>query len=84
MDKPVKLIPTPSVAGYQKTKKADSVRDKRAEILLKESDIEHFWELIGNLIDDEAKQLSLGRNIKKLALPNATNQIVDEVEKILK
>jgi len=52
--------------------------------LLKEIDIERFSELIGNLIDDETKQLSLGKNIKKLALPNATNQIADEVEKILK
>jgi UDP-N-acetylglucosamine--N-acetylmuramyl-(pentapeptide) pyrophosphoryl-undecaprenol N-acetylglucosamine transferase len=82
--KPVIFIPSPNVAEDHQTKNAESVSDEQAAILLKESDIERFSELIGNLIDDEAKQLSLGRNIKKLALPNATKQIVDEVEKILK
>ena len=82
--KPVIFIPSPNVAEDHQTKNAESVSDKQAAILLKESDIERFSEVIGNLIDDEAKQLSLGRNIRKLALPNATNQIVDEVEKILK
>ena len=82
--KPVIFIPSPNVAEDHQTKNAEAVSDKQAAILLKESDIEGFSELIGNLIDDDAKQLSLGRNIKKLALPNATNQIADEVEKILK
>jgi len=82
--KPVIFIPSPNVAEDHQTKNAESVSDKQAAILLKESDIEQFSELIENLIDDEAKQLSLGKNIKKLALPNATNQIADEVEKILK
>lgn len=82
--KPVIFIPSPNVAEDHQTKNAESVSDKQAAILLKESDIERFSEIIENLIDDEAKQLSLGANIKKLALPNATNQIVDEVEKILK
>ena len=82
--KPVIFIPSPNVAEDHQTKNAESVSDKEAAILLKDSDIEGFSELIGNLIDDDAKQLSLGRNIKKLALPNATNQIADEVEKILK
>jgi len=82
--KPVIFIPSPNVAEDHQTKNAESVSDKKAAILLKESDIEGFSEVIGNLIDDEEKQLSLGKNIKKLALPNATNQIADEVEKILK
>ncbi len=82
--KPVIFIPSPNVAEDHQTKNAESVSDQQAAILLKESDIERFSELIGNLIDDQARQLSLGRNIKKLALPNATKQIADEVEKILK
>ena len=82
--KPVIFIPSPNVAEDHQTKNAESVSDKQAAILLKESDIERFSERIENLIDDEAKQLSLSKNIKKLALPNATNQIADEVEKILK
>lgn len=82
--KPVIFIPSPNVAEDHQTKNAESVSDKQAAILLKESDIEQFSEIIRNLIEDEARQLSLGRNIKKLALPNATKEIADEVEKILK
>jgi len=35
-------------------------------------------------LEDEQKQVLMCENIKKLALPNATKQIADEVEKILK
>ena len=40
--------------------------------------------IIERLLENEKEQISLGEKIKKLALPNATKQIVDEVEKILK
>jgi UDP-N-acetylglucosamine--N-acetylmuramyl-(pentapeptide) pyrophosphoryl-undecaprenol N-acetylglucosamine transferase len=82
--KPVIFIPSPNVAEDHQTKNAKAVTDKKAAILLKESDIEGFSEFVGSLIQDEALQISLSKNIKKLALPNATKQIADEVEKILK
>jgi len=35
------------------------------------------------LIADESLQQRLSENIKKLALPNATKDIVEEIEKLL-
>ena len=82
--KPVIFIPSPNVAEDHQTKNAKSVTDLSAAILLKESEISRLPEVIEQLLGDEQKQISLSQNIKKLALPNATKQIADEVEKILK
>lgn len=82
--KPVIFIPSPNVAEDHQTKNAESVTNKEAAILLKESDISRFSDCLGNLIKDKTLQALLAKNIKKLALPNATKQIADEVEKILK
>jgi UDP-N-acetylglucosamine--N-acetylmuramyl-(pentapeptide) pyrophosphoryl-undecaprenol N-acetylglucosamine transferase len=82
--KPVIFIPSPNVAEDHQTKNAASVSDQDAAILLKESDIDQFAKVVGDLVDNEEVQISLGKNIKKLALPDATKRIADEVEKILK
>lgn len=82
--KPVIFIPSPNVAEDHQTKNAASVSDQNAAILLKESDIDQLIKVIRGLVDNEEFQISLGKNIKKLALPDATKRIVDEVEKILK
>ncbi len=83
--KPTIFIPSPNVAEDHQTKNAQAVADKNAAILIKESDLDsdfqnHFSELISN----EEKQSELSTNIETLALVNATNAIVDEVEKLLK
>ncbi|MGI9532748.1 undecaprenyldiphospho-muramoylpentapeptide beta-N-acetylglucosaminyltransferase [Lutimonas sp.] len=82
--KPVIFIPSPNVAEDHQTKNARSVTDKDAALLLTEENISELPMMIDQLIKDERLQESLSKNIKKLALPNATKQIVDEVEKILK
>ncbi len=82
--KPVIFIPSPNVAENHQTKNAKSIVDKHAAILLRESELETFPIVFETLIKDEGKQGSLSENIKELALPNATNHIVSEVEKLLK
>jgi len=82
--KPVIFIPSPNVSEDHQTKNARSITDKDAAILLKEDNIDDLPSIINRLVKDDSAQLSLSNNIKKLALPNATKQIVDEVEKILK
>ncbi len=81
--KPTIFIPSPNVAEDHQTKNAKAISDKHAAILLKESDLETFPILFESLIKDEGKQESLSENIKELALPNATNHIVNQVEKLL-
>ncbi len=81
--KPVIFIPSPNVAEDHQTKNAMSVLDNDAAILIKEKDMENFESTFEKLINDSEKQKILGKNIKQMALPNATSDIVDQIEKIM-
>ncbi|WP_296313656.1 undecaprenyldiphospho-muramoylpentapeptide beta-N-acetylglucosaminyltransferase [Winogradskyella sp. UBA3174] len=83
--KPVIFIPSPNVAEDHQTKNAKAIVDKNAAILIKEKDLEsEFKKQFSNLISNKEKQKDLSENIEALALVNATNDIVDEIEKLLK
>ena len=83
--KPVIFIPSPNVAEDHQTKNAKSIVDKKGALMLKESDIDSQFSLVFEaLLKDLGKQEQLSTNIKKLALPNATKQIVDEIVKLIK
>jgi UDP-N-acetylglucosamine--N-acetylmuramyl-(pentapeptide) pyrophosphoryl-undecaprenol N-acetylglucosamine transferase len=83
--KPVIFIPSPNVAEDHQTKNAQSIVDKKGAIMLKESELEEQFSLVFEaLLKDPGKQDQLSTNIKQLALPNATKQIVDEIVKLIK
>lgn len=83
--KPVIFVPSPNVAEDHQTKNAMAIVDKDAAMIIKEEDLEaDFENKFSQLIASPEKQNKLGSNIKKLALVNATKQIADEVEKLLK
>nr|WP_299175376.1 undecaprenyldiphospho-muramoylpentapeptide beta-N-acetylglucosaminyltransferase [uncultured Allomuricauda sp.] len=82
--KPVIFIPSPNVTEDHQTKNANALVNKEAALLLKENELdEKFEETFSELMDSNSMQDSLGTNIKKLALPKATEHIVDEIEKLL-
>ncbi|WP_100610054.1 undecaprenyldiphospho-muramoylpentapeptide beta-N-acetylglucosaminyltransferase [Confluentibacter lentus] len=82
--KPVIFIPSPNVAEDHQTKNAMALVDKDAAIIIKEEDLDaDFENKFSQLIVSSEKQKQLGKNIKELALVNATNEIVDEVVKLL-
>jgi len=81
--KPVIFIPSPNVSEDHQTKNAMAITDKNAAILIKETELEDFQEQFENLLVNEEKQLELSKNIKLLALPKATEDIVNEVEKLI-
>ncbi|EDM43764.1 N-acetylglucosaminyl transferase [unidentified eubacterium SCB49] len=82
--KPVIFIPSPNVAEDHQTKNAMSISSKGAAIVLKETDADQNFESeLALLLKDEQKQKQLSENIKKLAKPDATNEIVAEVIKLL-
>lgn len=82
--KPVIFIPSPNVAEDHQTKNALAIVNNDAAMLIKEEDLEvDFKNKFSQLIQSPEKQKHLGDNIKKLALVNATNQIADEVVKLL-
>jgi UDP-N-acetylglucosamine--N-acetylmuramyl-(pentapeptide) pyrophosphoryl-undecaprenol N-acetylglucosamine transferase len=83
--KPVIFIPSPNVAEDHQTKNAMAIVNQEAALLIKEDDLEvDFENKFSQLMASQDKQKQLGTNIKKIALTNATKQIADEVEKLLK
>ncbi|WP_028890210.1 undecaprenyldiphospho-muramoylpentapeptide beta-N-acetylglucosaminyltransferase [Tenacibaculum ovolyticum] len=81
--KPTIFIPSPNVAEDHQTKNAKSIVDKHGAILVKENELDTFPIVIETLLKDKGKQQSLSENINELALPNATNDIVNEIEKLI-
>lgn len=83
--KPTIFIPSPNVAEDHQTKNAKAIVDKNGALLIKESDLDFQFETVFfDLISNENKQIELSQNIKKLALPNATKTIVEEIKKLIK
>ncbi|MFT6981621.1 MAG: UDP-N-acetylglucosamine--N-acetylmuramyl-(pentapeptide) pyrophosphoryl-undecaprenol N-acetylglucosamine transferase [Crocinitomicaceae bacterium] len=83
--KPAILVPSPNVAEDHQTKNAMALVEKNAAILVK--DIEAKEQLIPaalELIENEYACEGLIKNIQPLGKPNATVEIVDELEKIAK
>jgi UDP-N-acetylglucosamine--N-acetylmuramyl-(pentapeptide) pyrophosphoryl-undecaprenol N-acetylglucosamine transferase len=82
--KPVVFIPSPNVAEDHQTKNALSISERNAAILIRESEAEqNFKSVFSGLLIDTIMQQRLSENIKKLAKPNATKDIVAEIEKLL-
>ncbi len=83
--KPVIFIPSPNVAEDHQTKNANAVVEKDGAILIKEEDLDVDFENKFSLLNSsKERQELLSKNIKKLALVNATKDIADEVEKLLR
>ena len=83
--KPTIFIPSPNVAEDHQTKNAKAISDKNGAILIRESELETQFETVfSDLISSESKQAELSQNIKKLAKPNATKDIVEEIVKLIK
>ncbi len=82
--KPVVFIPSPNVAEDHQTKNAKAIVEKKGALLLKESELEvQFEPLFTDLLSNETLQKELSVNIKKLAKPNATLDIVNEIIKLV-
>lgn len=82
--KPTIFIPSPNVAEDHQTKNAQAIAAKNGAILLKESELEaQFQTVFSDLVANEKKQIELGQNIKMLAKPNATKEIVEEIIKLV-
>ncbi len=82
--KPVLFIPSPNVAENHQAKNAMAVVEKDAALMITEDELtERFDPCFFSFLKDEARLKKFSQNIKTLALPNATSDIVDEVEKLV-
>jgi UDP-N-acetylglucosamine--N-acetylmuramyl-(pentapeptide) pyrophosphoryl-undecaprenol N-acetylglucosamine transferase len=83
--KPVIFIPSPNVSEDHQTKNAKAILDKNGALLIKENELDATFEpIFSNLVFNENLQKELSENIKKLARPNATKDIVEEIIKLIK
>ncbi len=82
--KPVIFVPSPNVAEDHQTKNAMALAEKNAAVIVKDiSAVEMLVPEVLKLISDEAKQDELRLNIAQLARPEATENIVNEIIKLI-
>ncbi len=82
--RPVVFVPSPNVAEDHQTKNAMALTSRDAAVMVQDTDaqeklVSEALELLANT----DKCARLGKNIKALAKPRATEDIVDELEKLL-
>lgn len=84
LGKPCILVPSPNVAEDHQTKNARALSDKGAAILVKDSEArEHLIDEIIATLHDPKKLQEMSTEIKKLALPDSDEKIVDQIIKII-
>ena len=83
--KPCILVPSPNVAEDHQTKNAMALVEKDAAFFVADKDSkEKLVDEALKLLFDEQRAGKLSENIAKLAKPNATEDIVNEIEKLIK
>lgn len=83
--KPTVLVPSPFVAEDHQTKNAMALVSKQAAILVKDSEAKQvLFGTVFSLINDTELQEKLSQNIRQLGRLNATQDIVNEIEKLVK
>lgn len=84
LGKPCILVPSPNVAEDHQTKNARALSDKGAALLVTDAEArEKLVDEIISLIADKKQLEDMSKEIKKLALPDSDEKIVDEIVKIL-
>jgi UDP-N-acetylglucosamine--N-acetylmuramyl-(pentapeptide) pyrophosphoryl-undecaprenol N-acetylglucosamine transferase len=82
--KPTVLVPSPNVAEDHQTKNARSLVDVNAAFMVQDDDArETLVDEILKLVSDDQRCVTYSANMKKLAKPNATHDIVNELEKLI-
>lgn len=81
--KAVVFVPLPTAAEDHQTKNAQSLADKDAAIVVKNSETpEKLLPTVFDLLKDEEKIRTMEENIAKFARPNAAEDIVNEIDKV--
>jgi UDP-N-acetylglucosamine--N-acetylmuramyl-(pentapeptide) pyrophosphoryl-undecaprenol N-acetylglucosamine transferase len=79
--KPVILVPSPNVAEDHQTRNAVALVEKNAAILVSDADAaQSLIPVALEAVHNAGRLEELSANIRKLALPDAANRIVDEIE----
>lgn len=82
--KPAILVPSPNVAEDHQTKNAQALVNEKAALMVTDQNApQQLVDKALKLLFDNAGTNQLAQNISRLARPNATEAIVDEIEKII-
>jgi UDP-N-acetylglucosamine--N-acetylmuramyl-(pentapeptide) pyrophosphoryl-undecaprenol N-acetylglucosamine transferase len=82
--KPCILVPSPNVAEDHQTKNAKALVEKDAAVMIRDKDaVETLVDESLKLLFDEKLATRLSTNIATLAKPDATKDIVNELERLL-
>jgi UDP-N-acetylglucosamine--N-acetylmuramyl-(pentapeptide) pyrophosphoryl-undecaprenol N-acetylglucosamine transferase len=85
VSRPSILIPSPNVAEDHQLKNAKSIEEKDACICIEEKDLDLiFKNKINLLLNDQNLRDDLSYNMSKIAMPNASEDIVELIKKHLK
>lgn len=85
LGKPAILVPSPNVAEDHQTKNALALSSRAAAVLLPDADaLRELTPRALALVSDAPQCAALSREITKLALPSASEKIVDEIERLVK
>jgi UDP-N-acetylglucosamine--N-acetylmuramyl-(pentapeptide) pyrophosphoryl-undecaprenol N-acetylglucosamine transferase len=82
--KPVILVPSPNVAEDHQTKNAMALVQKNAAVLVKDIDAKNLLvDKTIELLNDKSACADLSKNIKTLAIADAPERILKEIEKLI-
>lgn len=82
--KPVIFVPSPNVAEDHQTKNAQALVKENAALMVKDTDaVDDLLPIAFKLLQDKEKQNELSENIKKMAKPKATEEIVSIIFKMI-
>ncbi len=83
--KPVLLVPFPFAAEDHQTKNAMTLVQKNAARMVKDSEMQDkFWNTLSEICESENVRNEMSANLAFFAKPKATEEIVDEIFKVIK
>lgn len=82
---PAILIPSPYVTHDHQTKNAQSLVNKEAALMIKESDLnaETLFDNIQVILADPKKQAQMAQNAKKAGVPDAADRLIKVINELL-
>jgi UDP-N-acetylglucosamine--N-acetylmuramyl-(pentapeptide) pyrophosphoryl-undecaprenol N-acetylglucosamine transferase len=84
MGKPSVLIPLSTAAEDHQTKNAMALVNNDAAILVQDNEVKSLLiDTVITLLNDQEKQDQMTKNVSEMGLPNATIEIVNEIEKLI-
>jgi UDP-N-acetylglucosamine--N-acetylmuramyl-(pentapeptide) pyrophosphoryl-undecaprenol N-acetylglucosamine transferase len=81
--KPSILVPSPNVSEDHQTKNAMSLVNKSAAILIEDNQTDSILRTAMDLINNKNKLSTISQNAKKMGKPNASEDIVNEIFKLI-